>query len=209
MILPLHHQFLNLIEVLEKMLSNEQFAQLANKGGASRSFKTGEEPKGPGVMVSIPGAEKITNAPYSAEEAKSFKEQYAAKAKGDVYQGAWKSGDKIFSDISEKHTTLPAARKAGIENKQIAGYDLGGTDKRRMSGGNIYFGRKVPGIESNPEFVGSAHATSEAERMEPKPKAQEFAEQAHISRGATYKGKKISVNEVYATIAKNRRNRGV
>jgi hypothetical protein len=45
--------------------------------------------------------------------------------------------------------------------------------------------------------------------MEPKPKAQEFAEQSHISRGATNKGKKISVNEVYATIAKNRRNRGV
>ena len=204
-----HHQFLNLIKVLEEMLSNEQFAELANKGGASRSFKTGEEPKGPGVMVSIPGAEKITNAPYSAEEAKGFKEQYAAKAKGDVYQGAWKSGDKIFSDISEKHTTLPAARKAGVENKQIAGYDLGGTDARRMEGGNVYFGRKVPGAESNPEFQESAHRTAEYERMEPKPKAQAFAEQSHISRGATYKGKKISVNEVYSTIAKNRRNRGV
>jgi hypothetical protein len=201
--------FLNLIKVQEEMLSNEQFAELANKGGASRSFKTGESPKGPGVMVSIPGAERITKAPYSAEEAKSFKEEHAAKAKGDVYQGAWKSGDKIFSDISEKHSTLPAARKAGVEQKQIAGYDLGGTDKRRMEGGDVYFGRKIPGVESNPEFVASAHATSQAERMSPKPKAMEFAEQAHISRGATYKGKNISVNEVYSTIAKNRRNRGV
>ena len=78
-----------------------------------------------------------------------------------------------------------------------------------MGGGDIYFGRKITGIESNPEFVPSAHATAEYERMSPKPKAQEFAEQSHISRGATYKGKKISVNEVYATIAKNRRNRGV
>ena len=204
-----HHQFHNLIEVLEEMLSNEQFAELANKGGASRSFKTGESPKGPGVMVSIPGAEKITDAPYTAEQAKSFKEEHATKATGDVYQGAWKTGGKVFADLSVKHSTLPAARKAGVENKQIAGYDLGGTDKRRMGGGNIYFGRKVPGVESNPEFVASAHATSEVERMEPKPKAQEFAEQSHISRGATYKGKKISVNEVYATIAKNRRNRGV
>lgn len=191
------------------MLSNEQFAELANKGGASRSFKTGEEPKSPGVMVSIPGAEKITKAPYTAEEAKSFKEEHAEKAKGDVYQGAWKSGDQIFSDISEKHTTLPAARKAGVEQKQIAGYDLGGTDARRMGGGNIYFGRKTPGVESNPEFKESAHRTAEYERMEPKPKAMEFAEQSHISRGATYKGKKISINEVYSTIAKNRRNRGV
>jgi hypothetical protein len=202
-------QFLNLVGVQIQMLSNEQFAELANQGGASRSFKTGESPTGPGIMVSVPGAEKITNAPYTAEQAKSFKEEHATRSIGDVYQGAWKTGGKIFSDISVKHKTLPEARKAGVENKQIAGYDLGGTDVRRSQGGNVYFGRKVPGVESNPEFVASAHRTAEYERMEPKPKAQEFAEQAQISRGATYKGKKISVNEVYATIAKNRRNRGV
>jgi hypothetical protein len=134
-------QFLNLVEVQTQMLSNEQFAELANQGGVSRSFRTGEAPKGPGVMVSIPGAEKITNAPYTAEQAKSFKEEHAAKAKEDDYQGAWNVKGKIFADISKK--------------------------------------------------------------------AQEFADQAQISRGDTYKGKKISVNEVYATIAKNRRNRGV
>jgi len=209
----MHHLHLqrypHLVGVQIQMLSNEQFAELANQGGASRSFKTGESPTSPGIMVSIPGAEKITNAPYTAEQAKSFKEEHATRAKGDVYQGAWKSGDKIFSDISEKHTTLPEARTAGVKQKQIAGYDLGGTDVRRPQGGNVYFGRKVPGVESNPEFVASAHRTAEYERMEPKPKAQEFAEQAQISRGSTYKGKKISINEVYATIAKNRRNRGV
>jgi len=203
-------QQLHLTLVVEtQMLSNEQFANLANQGGASRSFKTGKAPEGPGVMVSIPGNEKITDAPYTAEQASSFKKEYASKAPIDAYQGAWKTGKKMFADISVKQKTLPAARKAGLEDKQIAGYDLGGTDKRRMGGGNIYFGRKVPGVESNPEFVASAHATSEIERMEPKPKAQEFAEQSQISRGATNKGKKISVNEVYATIAKNRRNRGV
>ena len=191
------------------MLSNKQFANLANKGGASRSFKTGKAPEGPGVMVSIPGAEKVTDAPYTAEQAQGFKTEYAAKAPVDAYQGAWKTGKKMFADISVKQRTLPDARKAGIENSQIAGYDLGGTDVRRPQGGNVYFGRKVPGVESNPEFVASAHRTAEYERMEPKPKAQEFAEQSQISRGSTYKGKKISVNEVYATIAKNRRNRGV
>jgi hypothetical protein len=191
------------------MLSNEQFANLANKGGASRSFKTGKAPEGPGVMVSIPSAEKVTDAPYTAEQAQGFKTEYAAKAPVDAYQGAWKTGKKMFADISVKQRTLPDARKAGIENSQIAGYDLGGTDVRRPQGGNVYFGRKVPGVESNPEFVASAHRTAEYERMEPKPKAQEFAEQSQISRGSTYKGKKISVNEVYSTIAKNRRDRGV
>ncbi len=207
-LLQIHQLHLTLV-VETQMLSNEQFANLANEGGASRSFKTGESPKSPGVMVSIPGAEKITDAPYTAEQAKSFKEENKTKATGDVYQGAWKTGGKIFADISVKHSTLPGARTAGVENKQIAGYDLGGTDVRRPQGGNVYFGRKVPGVESNPEFVASAHRTAEYERMEPKPKAQEFAEQSQISRGSTYKGKKISVNEVYATIAKNRRNRGV
>ena len=191
------------------MLSNKQFANLANQGGASRSFKTGKAPEGPGVMVSIPGAEKVTDAPYTAEQAQGFKTEYAAKAPVDAYQGAWKTGKKMFADISVKQRTLPDARKAGIENSQIAGYDLGGTDVRRPQGGNVYFNRKVPGVESNPEFVASAHRTAEYERMEPKPKAQEFAEQSQISRGSTYKGKKISVNEVYSTIAKNRRDRGV
>lgn len=191
------------------MLSNEQFANLANQGGASRSFSTFEAPKGPGVMVSIPGKEKITDAPLTADQATRFRKEHEVSATSDMYQGAWKTGKKIFQDVSKKHTNLPEARSAGEKNKQIAGYDLGGTDKRRMGGGNVYFGRKVPGVESNPEFVASAHATSEVERMEPKPKAQEFAEQSQISRGATNKGKKISVNEVYATIAKNRRNRGV
>jgi len=195
--------------VLEEMLSNEQFAELANKGGASRSFSTFEAPKGPGVMVSIPGKEKITDAPLTSDQANRFRKDHEISATSDTYQGAWKSGNKIFQDVSKKHTNLPEARAAGEKNKQIAGYDLGGTDKRRMGGGDVYFGRKVPGVESNPEFVASAHATSEVERMSPKPKAQEFAEQAQISRGATYKGKKISVNEVYGTIAKNRRNRGV
>jgi len=206
----------HLVEGQILMLSNEQFAELASipGGGASRSFKTSETPKGPGVMVSIPGAEKITNAPYTAEQAKSFKEEHAAKAKDDDYQGAWNVKGKIFADISKKHTTLPSARKAGVENKQIAGYDLGGTDVKRPQGGNVYFGRKVPGVESNPEFVASAHRTAEYERMESKPKAQDFAEQSHISRGATRMNRlgntvPVSINEVYSTIAKNRRNRGV
>jgi len=90
-LLQIHQLHLTLV-VETQMLSNEQFANLANEGGASRSFKTGESPKSPGVMVSIPGAEKITDAPYTAEQAKSFKEENKTKATGDVYQGSWKTG---------------------------------------------------------------------------------------------------------------------
>jgi hypothetical protein len=190
-------------------LSNEQFAKHVNKGGASRSFNTGQTAEGPGVMVSVPGAERISDTPYTAQKAAEFKGMYESKVGAGAYQGAWKLGNKVFEDVSVKHNTLDSARKAGVEAKQIAGYDLGKTDIRRPEGGNIYFGREVPGVESNPEFRSGPVTTSASERMEPKPKAQEFAEQSHISRGSTNKGKKISVNEVYATIAKNRRNRGV
>ena len=192
------------------MLSNAEFANKVNtEGGASRNFQTFEEAKPHGIMVSIPGAERITDAPLKPEEASRFRKDYDVQATGSDYQGAWKSGNKVFQDVSRKHETLDSARKAGVRDKQIAGYDLGGTDIRRPEGGEVFFGRKVPGIETNPEFKENTYQTSQAERMSPKPKAQEFAEQAQLSRGATNKGKPISINEVYATIAKNRRNRGV
>jgi len=195
---------------MSNSLSANEFAKVVNaEGGASHSLKTSKPAEGPGVMVSLPGAEKITDAPLTGEQAQSFRNEHAPEAAGNQYHGAWKSGGKVFQDISIKHTNLDDARKEGSKAKQIAGYDLGKTDARRPEGGEIFFDRRVPGIESNEEFKEKSNATSQAERMSPKPKAQEFAEQSHISRGATNKGKKISVNEVYATIAKNRRNRGV
>ncbi len=191
------------------VLSNSEFAKLANEGGASRNLRTFQPAKGPGIMVSKPGAEKITDAPLTPEQAKSFRKEHEVQATSSDYQGAWKSGNKIFQDVSQKHTSLESARSAGERDKQIAGYDLGGTDTRRPEGGNLYFSRQLRGIESNPEFRSTSTGSSAAERMEPKPKAMEFAEQSHISRGARLRGKPISINEVYAKIAKNRRGRGV
>lgn len=191
------------------VLSSAEFAKLANEGGASRNFQTLMPAEGPGIMVSKPGAEKITEAPLTTEQAKSFLKAHEVQATGHDYQGAWKSGSKIFQDVSRKHPNLESARRAGERDKQIAGYDLGGTDTRRPEGGNVYFSRQLKGIESDPEFRSSATETSAAERMEPKPKAMEFVEQSHISRGARLRGKPVSINEVYAKIAKNRRGRGV
>lgn len=191
------------------MLSNAEFAKLANEGGASRNLKTSKPAEGPGVMVSKPSAENITPAPLTETQVSEFKEKHSAGASAQDYQGAWKSGGKIFQDVSRKHPDLESARAAGERDKQIAGYDLGGTDVRRPEGGNVYFNRKLKGIESDVEYAKHANATTAAERMEPKPKAMEFAEQSHISRAARLKGKPVSINEVYAKIAKNRRGRGV
>jgi hypothetical protein len=191
-------------------LSAKAFAQVVNNdGGASHNIKTAKPAEGPGVMVSVPGAEKVTNAPLTSTQAQDIRNEHASNASNDEYHGAWKSGEKIFQDISRKEPNLNSARKAGSAGKQIAGYDLGGTDKRRPSGGNVYFDRHVSGVETDPEWKPTSESTSVQERMSPKPRKIEFADQVHISRGATNKGKKISINEVYAKIAKNRRNRGV
>ena len=199
-------------------ISHEQFAHLVNtEGGASRNFDTLETPKS-GVMVSIPGAEKITKAPLTKDQASRYKKDHDVMATGKDYHGAWEHSGNIFQDVSRKHDNLDSARKAGERDKQIAGYDVGGTDLRRPGGGEVSFNRNVThkGNESDPEFLTSAHETSVPERMSARPRtsSMDFAEQAHISRAATV-GKrgggtrKVSINEVYAKIAKNRRNRGV
>lgn len=191
-------------------LSSEAFAHVVNaEGGASHNIKTSAPAEGPGVMVSVPNAEKITKAPLTADQAQSFREEHAPNAGSNEYHGAWKSGNKIFQDISRKEPTLDAARKAGESGKQIAGYDLGGTDKARPEGGEIFFDRRLPGTDSDPKWNSTSESTSVAERLSPKPTKQDRKDLAGTNRGATNKGKKITINEVLGTISKNRRDRGV
>jgi hypothetical protein len=195
---------------MKDLLSHEAFAHVVNtEGGASHNVKTSEPASGPGVMVSIPGAEKITKAPLTAEQSKSFRETNAPAAAPNEYHGAWVSGKKVFQDISRKEPTLDAARKAGESGKQIAGYDLGETDKARPEGGEIFFDRRLPGIDSDPKWNATKESTSVAERLNPKPSKEDKQELERTNRNATNKGKKITINEVLGTIAKNRRNRGV
>lgn len=195
-------------------LSHEEFAKQANLGGASRSFSTGEEPTAPGVMVSIPGAEKITQAPTSAKEVKEFHEEHAPKAGDNMYQGAWKSGSTIFHDVSKKEPTVGASRRSGEAGKQISGYDLGGTDTSRPEGGLIFYDRRLKGVESDKEWKETEHSTGLGERLNPKPSSKEKVELANVNRGATRRNRRgkqvpVTINEVLSTIAKNRRNRGV
>lgn len=190
------------------VISHEQFAEQVNsEGGSSRSMHGSQPAQGPGVMVSIPGAEKVTPAPLKPEEAKRFKQDHSAMATGQDYHGAWTHEGEVYQDVSRKHTDLDSARKAGERDNQIAGYDLGKTDKARPEGGEIFFDRRMPGTDANPKFQSSSESTSEYERMSPKPSREDRKKYKDINRGATYKGKPITINEVMGTIAKNRRER--
>lgn len=195
-------------------LSHEEFARLANEGGASRSFHTGDAPVGPGVMVSIPGSEKITKAPTTPAEVAAYHTAHVMHAGGDHYQGAWLDKGQIYHDVSKKQPTVGESRKAGFYGKQISGYDLGGTDTSRPEGGLIYYGRNLPGVESEKDWKQGEHSTGIGERLNPRATKEEKQDLANVNRSSrrmTKTGKQVPVtlNEVLSKIAKNRRDSGV
>lgn len=190
------------------VISHEQFAQQVNtEGGSSRNMATGAPAQGPGVMVSKAGSEQVTDAPLTSDQAKRYKRDHVVHTTGQDYHGAWHEDGKIYQDVSTKQPNLDAARKSGEAANQIAGYDLGGTDKSRPEGGTIYFDRRMPGTDADPKFHQTSESTSEYEKMSPTPSPEDREKYKGVNRGATYRGKPITINEVMGTISENRRKR--
>ncbi len=203
------------------MISHEEFARRVNEDeGASRTFRGKKEVKGPGVMVSKEGAEEKSAPPLTPSQARSYYKKHAPGADAAEAHGGWKQGGIVFQDSSRKYESLEDARDAGRVNRQIAGWDLGkgneehGVDILHPEGGNVYFAREMPGINSDWRWRQTSRTTSEYEKLAPKPKRGDRVNLAHVNRGATRKtrtGKTVPVtlNEVMATISKNRRRTGI
>ena len=203
------------------MISDVEFARLVNDPnikGASRTFRGKKSVKGPGVMVSEEGAQEKSAPPLTPTQAKTYYEKHKPSAIDSESHGGWKQGGVVFQDKSRKYESLEEARAAGTSNRQIAGWDLGKGDKEhgvdilRPEGGNVYFDRDMPGVNPDWRWRQTSHTTSEAERLAPKPGKNDRVDLAHVNRGATRKNKKgkivpVTLNEVLATIAKNRRSR--
>ena len=199
------------------MISHEEFARRVNEEqGASRTFRGKKEVKGPGVMVSKRGAEEKSAPPLTPGQAKQYYDKHAPGADAKEAHGGWKQGGIVFQDSSRKYESLEDARDAGRVNKQIAGWDLGkgaeehGVDILHPEGGNVYFAREMPGINPNWRWRQTSRTTSEYEKLAPKPKRGDREALAHINRGATRRTKTgktvpVTLNEVMATISKNRR----
>lgn len=200
----------------KKKITHKKFAEDVNNpdvGGASRSFIDQFSPTPPGVMVSEPGAEQKSRPPLSEAQAKAYFDTHKSSSDISAYHGGWQEGGTVYQDKSKKYRSLEKARKAGKENKQIAGYDLGQTDISRPEGGNIYFDREIPGVQSDYDWTSTEVGTSEYERLAPKPNKNDRVDLAHVNRGAkrmTKNGKQVPVtlNEVLGTISKNRRKKG-
>lgn len=203
------------------MISHSEFARLVNDPdikGASRTFRGKKQVKGPGVMVSEEGAQEKSAPPLTPKQAKTYFEKHEPSAKEKEAHGGWKQGGVIFQDKSRKYETLGEARVAGTQNRQIAGWDLGkgkkghGVDILRPEGGNIYFDRDMPGKNPDWRWRQTSDTTSQYETLAPRPGKNDRVDLAHVNRGATRMNKKgktvpVTLNEVLATISRNRRNR--
>ena len=195
----------------KKVISHTEFANMVNKGqGASRSFKTKEKVTGPGIMVSDAGTEQKSAPPLTPAQAADYYQKGVHLADSSSAHGGWKESGAVYQDRSRKYSTVESARKAGESNNQIAGYDLGGTDSSRLEGGNIFFDRRLPGIESDPDWKSTPTGTGKGERLSPKPKKGDRKDLAHVNRGAKrmLKNKKqvpVTLNEVLGKISSNRR----
>lgn len=97
-----------------------------NNGGFTidGNFKPIQEKKG--FMVSLYGYEKTysLNGDYKALKADLIKYQAIVKQYKNVYIGLWVDKDLIYLDISKHYNSKKRALQAGINNDQLAIYDI-------------------------------------------------------------------------------------
>lgn len=88
------------------------------------NFKPIQEKKG--FMVSLYGYEKIypLNGDYKALKADILKYQELIKNYKNIYIGMWIDNDLIYLDISKHYNSKKRAMQAGIQNEQLAIYDI-------------------------------------------------------------------------------------
>lgn len=79
-----------------------------------------------GFMVSLYGYEKIypLNGDYKDLKADILKYQAIIKNYKNIYIGLWIDKDTIYLDISKHYDSKKRAMQAGINNEQIAIYDI-------------------------------------------------------------------------------------
>lgn len=106
---------------LEKIIVNG-----INNGGFTidGNLKPIQEKKG--YMVSLYGYEKTYpyNGNYKALKADLMKYQAIVKQYKNIYIGLWVDNGLIYLDISKHYTSKKRAIQAGIQNDQLAVYDI-------------------------------------------------------------------------------------
>jgi hypothetical protein len=107
-----------------------QFADyVADNGGGSFKFATGEPAQGPGFMVGRAGSEKtLRTAAPSGSDIQEYADAVhpSVASSREAHLGAWVvQGERTVLDVSDKHAVGSDARRAGREHLQEAAYALG------------------------------------------------------------------------------------
>lgn len=107
----------NLKEIIKKGISN---------GGFTKNAYMEDISEKKGYIVSIEGFEKIYNIDVNIEEIEADVLDYIKiiQSKKHLYVGLWVSDDKIYLDLSKHYKNKEKAVINGINNKQLAIYDI-------------------------------------------------------------------------------------
>jgi hypothetical protein len=116
------------------VLNDHEFHQQALAGGASRHFVSGHEPE-TGYMVG--GARDLSDNPYPEikhpvdsfdlnhvrQHARDLRDKFDPKTQM-ISQGAWREGDHVVLDASERINTFSSAITAAKMRGERAIYDV-------------------------------------------------------------------------------------
>jgi hypothetical protein len=192
-------------------LSDAQFADTVNTGGASRRWDTNEEPPTRGYMISTPSSEavhpgNVTTEQVAAHRASSGADASARKAAGEeVYQGGWQAPHPTtqepssFLDVSTRHEQpWGEVKEISQRRGQLGAFHLptlGNTYETHMAF------RDMPGPQADKDWASSPDRPSKYERgPEGAPELEQHA--------GTLNGKRHTLEDVMRTIERGRLSGG-
>lgn len=109
----------------QRVLSNAEFAEKVNEGGASRRVSDLTEAPKTGVYVSTPDLERKKDGPVTADDAASHRDLIiSTRGQHSAYQGGW-TDDQRYLDHSINVENVPTAAALALRWKQKSVYDAG------------------------------------------------------------------------------------
>lgn len=107
------------------MKSWNELAEQAKADGFSVQIMSGIAPRD-GYMVALTGHEEIIPVQALTVDrlTRYVRDHFDALMEGDTYFGAWRDGDDVYLDVSERVASRAKALFLGSERSQLAVWDV-------------------------------------------------------------------------------------